>query len=68
MGTSGSAWETPDNWSCGTIPDANTDVYINSGAPNSPTINSVRSVRSLHSQNGSTITVANSQQLNITGH
>ena len=26
-----SAWENPGNWSCGTIPDVNTDVIINNG-------------------------------------
>ena len=26
-------WETPGNWSCGKVPDANTDVIINSGTP-----------------------------------
>ena len=30
-GTLSNAWENPANWSCGKIPDANTDVFINSG-------------------------------------
>jgi N-acetylneuraminic acid mutarotase len=31
-GAISTAWENPSNWSCGTVPDAYTDVYINSGA------------------------------------
>ena len=27
-GSAGKAWENPANWSCGTLPDANTDVLI----------------------------------------
>jgi len=30
-GTVSSAWENPNNWSCGILPDANTNVTINSG-------------------------------------
>ncbi|MEP7164334.1 MAG: hypothetical protein ABI741_06555 [Ferruginibacter sp.] len=30
-GTVNSFWSTPGNWSCGTVPDANTNVTINSG-------------------------------------
>jgi hypothetical protein len=39
-----SAWENPGNWSCGKIPDENTDVIINSGTV---TVNSNQTVRSL---------------------
>ena len=31
MGTTDTLWENPLNWSCGQLPDANTDVIINSG-------------------------------------
>ena len=31
IGLSGTAWETPANWSCGSVPDANTDVIISAG-------------------------------------
>ncbi len=30
-GNAGTAWENPANWSCGLLPDGNTDVVINSG-------------------------------------
>ena len=64
-GASSTAWETPGNWSCGIVPEANTDVYISTGKPNAPMLNTTRSVRSI--QNGSIITIAASKQLNITG-
>jgi hypothetical protein len=31
-GTVNSSWENPGNWSCGTVPDNNTDVIISSGS------------------------------------
>jgi len=31
MGNTDTLWENPLNWSCGQLPDANTDVIINSG-------------------------------------
>lgn len=30
-GAVSTAWEVPGNWSCGTVPDSNTDVVINAG-------------------------------------
>jgi hypothetical protein len=39
-----SNWENPGNWSCGKIPDENTDVIINSGAV---IVNSNQTVRTL---------------------
>ena len=30
-GTADTLWENPANWSCGQLPDANTDVIINTG-------------------------------------
>lgn len=66
-GTAGTAWETATNWSCGAIPDANTDVYIGPGKLNYPSLNSNRSVRSIQLLNGTALTVTGSQQLTITG-
>ncbi len=40
-GAGTSLWETAGNWSCGTVPDANTDVVINSGTV---TINSAGAI------------------------
>ncbi len=43
-GAVSTAWENPQNWSCGSVPDANTDVYITSGTvvlSSSTTINTI---------------------------
>ncbi|MGG9970666.1 hypothetical protein ACQ33O_02635 [Ferruginibacter sp. SUN002] len=44
LGTVSNAWETPANWGCGILPDANTDVIINIGTPILSSNTSVRSV------------------------
>ena len=66
-GAVSTAWETAGNWSCGAVPDANTDVYINTGIPRYPLVNSTRSVRSVRLQNATTIGVSTNQKLIITG-
>ena len=43
-GNINNAWENPGNWSCGSIPDSNTDVVINSGTV---VVNSTALIRSL---------------------
>ena len=43
-GAAGTAWENPANWSCGSVPDANTDVIINGGTV---TVNSNTVIRTL---------------------
>ncbi len=47
-------WEDPGNWSCGIIPDGNTDVVINSG---NVILNSNSSCRSFKVYPGATFTV-----------
>ena len=66
-GAVSTAWETPGNWDCGTVPDANTDVYIGTTQSNRPIINSNRSVRSVHLQNAMVMKLGGNGQLNITG-
>lgn len=43
-GSISSQWENPNNWSCGTVPDSNTDVILNNGTV---VLNSASTVRSL---------------------
>lgn len=43
-GTIDTSWENPANWSCGELPDANTDVIINAGTV---IVNSNPNIRSL---------------------
>ncbi|MCW3111060.1 MAG: hypothetical protein JWQ09_5566, partial [Segetibacter sp.] len=67
MGTANNQWENPLNWSCGIIPDANTDVIILSTGAMSPqpTISSNRSCRSLTVSPGARCTVAPGFTLNV---
>lgn len=66
-GTINNAWENTGNWSCGAVPDANTDVYIGAGKPNYPKINTSRSIRSIRQEPGTSISIEASQQLTLTG-
>lgn len=56
-------WETPGNWSCGTVPDANTDVIINSGTV---TVNSNASCRTLKVSPGASVVVATGFTITVT--
>ena len=47
-------WENPANWSCGKLPDASTDVILNSGTI---TVNSNATCRSLKVSPGATVNV-----------
>ena len=58
----GSGWENVNNWSCGAIPDANTDVYINSG---SVVLSSNETVRSLTVSPNASFTIATGYTLTI---
>ncbi|MCW3105558.1 MAG: C-terminal target protein [Segetibacter sp.] len=51
------AWENAANWSCGSVPDANTDVIINTGTSNNPVINQPAECRSLRLSNSLLLTV-----------
>ncbi len=55
LGTISSAWETAGNWSCGVLPDENTDVIINSGTP---VLSSNTYIRSIKVSEGAKFTVA----------
>jgi hypothetical protein len=48
------SWENIGNWSCGVLPDANTDVYINSGTV---IVNSSPTIRSINLKTGVNFTV-----------
>lgn len=66
-GAVNTAWEDPGNWSCGVVPDANTDVYINSSMPVYPKVNSLVSCRSINLQPGTALEVMQGFSINITG-
>ncbi len=62
-GASSNAWENPANWSCGTVPDNNTDVIINSGTV---VLSSNTSCRSITISPSVNFTVTAGNQLIIT--
>jgi CARDB len=55
-GSVSTAWETAGNWSCNTVPDANTAVIINSGTP---VVNANTSIKSLTVKSGVNLNVIN---------
>lgn len=56
-------WENPGNWSCGVIPDGNTDVSINTGTV---TVNSSAACRSINLNSGIKFYINPSFKLNVT--
>jgi hypothetical protein len=62
-GTINSDWGNPGNWSCGTVPDGNTDAIINSGTV---IVGANSSVRSLTLQPGVIFTVNTGVTFTIT--
>lgn len=64
-GATNTNWQNAANWSCGTLPDLNTDVIIPNGAPNMPVVNNNVSCKSLFIQPGATLTVAPGIKLGI---
>lgn len=67
MGTVDSIWEKPANWTCGLVPDANTDVTVDAAAASSPTIRVNTSCRSLHVKPGAALNILTGITLLITG-
>ncbi len=67
-GAADDTWENPANWSCNSLPDANTDVYINTGMALYPHVNSVTATcRSLNLQPGTSFEVRPGFKIDITG-
>ncbi|HRD56796.1 MAG TPA: M12 family metallo-peptidase [Ferruginibacter sp.] len=60
-----SAWSLADNWECGTVPDANTDVYIPNAVNHFPVLSSNATVRTLTVLNSASVTANNGAQLTI---
>ncbi len=66
-GTVNNDWNNANNW-CNGVPGSTTDITINAGTPNAPTINSVANVRNLTIASGVTLTITASGRLNIYGN
>jgi murein DD-endopeptidase MepM/ murein hydrolase activator NlpD len=56
-GKNSSAWEDPFNWSCGNVPDANTDVIIYNDATNFPEVNSNATCATVYVSPGASLKV-----------
>lgn len=67
LGKKNDKWEEPANWSCGNVPDANTDVVINAGTTFSPVVNSQAFCRSTRLFSASAIRVNTGFNLTVTG-
>lgn len=63
VGTVDSAWENPANWSCGKLPNATTDVVINSGTV---ILSSNASCRSIKVLPGASFTIVPGFTLSVT--
>ena len=66
-GSTSTDWENALNWNCGTIPDANTNVIIESGVKYLPTVHSSTSCRSIQMNKNTTATIMAGIQLILTG-
>jgi large repetitive protein len=55
IGAAGASWNVASNWSCGVVPDLNTDVVVNSG---SVVVTANASCRTLKINPGASVTVA----------
>src|ERR1700751_5619811 len=60
-------WATAGNWSCNVVPDAHTDVIINTGLTNYPIINSSAVCRSITAYQNSSVQVNGNHALQVTG-
>lgn len=64
-GTKNNRWEEPENWSCGRVPDENTDVVIPAATPFGPVVGSNVACRSAQVNNGAAIKVLSGFNLSI---
>jgi Metallo-peptidase family M12 len=66
-GLQSAAWEIPANWSCGSIPTANTDVIIPGGTVNNPVVSSAAVCRKLMQTPNAAVTISQGFSLRVTG-
>ena len=65
-GSKGANWEDPSNWTCGNVPDENTDVIIPNGTAKYPEVSSNTSCRSVTVNTGASLTVNPGFTLKVT--
>jgi hypothetical protein len=66
-GASSTNWFTASNWSCGAVPDINTDVIIPSGLATYPVLTASTAIRSLRVLTNVPLLINASVKLDITG-
>jgi len=66
-GAVSNAWNVAGNWSCGRVPDANTDVYVYNGVTNYPVVTTSISCRSITAATGTFVTVNSGGSILLTG-
>lgn len=67
-GAVSTAWENAGNWSCGSIPDSNSVVYIEAGKPRYPIVTSNASCKTIFTATGATLRVDPNFRLNVLGN
>ena len=67
-GTVSNAWENMSNWSCGVLPDTNTDVILNILTPFNLILSSNTSVKSVTVKSPSSLIITSGFNLTITGY
>lgn len=65
QGTVSNAWEDASNWSCGIVPNAETDVFISSLNPHFPIVRSAAVCKSLKVEKGMQVMVSDGFKLDI---
>jgi|GEM_PF-6437008 len=65
LGIISDVWENPSNWSCGSVPDGSTDVYITVPTTFSPVVRSLAICRSLHTAPTATLVITTGYSLTI---
>lgn len=63
-GATSKSWEDPSNWGCGNIPDAGTDVIVNT-TTNTPEVSSNAVCRSLTLSPGTNVTIKTGWKLDV---
>ena len=67
-GAVSTAWENAANWTCGSLPDANTDVVIKSTAIRQPEVNNTTAIcRSINATNASHVWIKAGAKLDVKG-
>jgi len=65
VGNVSTAWENPANWSCGGVPNTNSEVFINPGTPHSAIVNSDVVIKNITIRTGASVTVTTGFKLDV---